>query len=132
MAVEPLPEEHLSAYGVIDGEPLGDGLHRIRDLVEKPASGEAPSNLAVIGRYVLTPEIFGYLGSASPDGRGEIQLTEGLRALARAQTLYGFQFEGKRYDAGNVRGFLEATVEFALKRPDLREAFGSYLKDLKL
>jgi UTP--glucose-1-phosphate uridylyltransferase len=132
VAIEPLPEEQLSFYGVIDGESLGDGLHRIRDLVEKPALGEAPSNLAVIGRYVLTPEIFGFLRNVSPDGRGEIQLTEGLRALARTQSLYGFQFDGKRYDAGNVRGFLEATVELALKRPDLREAFGSYLKDLEL
>ena len=77
---------------------MGDGLHRIRDLVEKPALGEAPSNLAVIGRYVLTPEIFGFLRNVSPDGRGEIQLTEGLRALARTQSLYGFQFDGKRCD----------------------------------
>jgi UTP--glucose-1-phosphate uridylyltransferase len=132
IAVEPAPREKLSAYGVIDGEPLGNGRYRVRDLVEKPAPGEAPSNLAVIGRYVLTPEIFEFLRAASPDGRGEIQLTDGLRALAKVQALYGLRFEGKRYDAGNVLGFLEATVEFALKRPDLREPFRAYLRGLGL
>ena len=132
IAVAPAPREKLSAYGVIDGVPLGDRRYRVLDLVEKPAPGEAPSDLAVIGRYILTPEIFDFLRATPPDGRGEIQLTDGLRALAKVQTLYGLEFEGKRYDAGNVLGFLEATVEFALKRPDLREPFRAYLRGLGL
>jgi UTP--glucose-1-phosphate uridylyltransferase len=132
VAVEPIPRERISAYGVISGEKIEDRVWHIRDLVEKPAPEDAPSDLAVIGRYVLTPEIFDILDKTKPDNRGEIQLTDGLRVLCGQQPVFGLVFAGKRYDAGNVLGFLEATVELALKRPDLSETFRNYLKGLKL
>ncbi len=132
VAVEEIPRERISAYGVIAGDQVGDRVWRIRDLVEKPTPEDAPSDLAVIGRYVLTPEIFDILSKTKPDPRGEIQLTDGLRSLCRMQPVFGLVFEGKRYDAGNVLGFLEATVELALKRPDLSDTFRNYLKGLSL
>jgi UTP--glucose-1-phosphate uridylyltransferase len=102
-------------------------------MVEKPSVEAAPSNLAIIGRYILEPEIFDALAATAPGKGGEIQLTDGLRALLSSnQPVYGYRFEGKRYDAGSKLGFLTATVEFALKRPDLGDAFRQYLKDLKL
>ena len=132
VAVEEIPRERISAYGVIAGEQVRDRVWRIRDLVEKPTPEDAPSDLAVIGRYVLTPEIFDILSKTKPDPRGEIQLTDGLRSLCRMQPVFGLVFEGKRYDAGNVLGFLEATVDLALKRPDLSDTFRNYLKGLSL
>jgi UTP--glucose-1-phosphate uridylyltransferase len=128
--------EAISSYGVVDAEPVvhngGSGrLFRIRNMVEKPKASEAPSNLAIIGRYVLTPEIFESL-DATPAGRGgEIQLTDGLKHLLRNRPIYGYKFEGKRYDAGDKLGFLKATVEFALNRHDLGADFREYLKQLK-
>ncbi len=132
VAVEPIPPERISAYGVIAGEPVRDWVWRIGDFVEKPAPEDTPSELAVVGRYVLTPAIFDILSETQPDHRGEIQLTDGLRVLCREEPVFGLVFEGKRYDAGNVLGFLEATVELALKRPDLSETFRTYLKGLAL
>ncbi len=132
VAVEPIPPERISAYGVIAGEPVRDRVWRVGDFVEKPAPEDAPSELAVVGRYVLTPAIFDILSKTQPDHRGEIQLTDGLRVLCREEPVFGLVFEGKRYDAGNVLGFLEATVELALKRPDLSETFRTYLKGLAL
>jgi UTP--glucose-1-phosphate uridylyltransferase len=105
-------------------------LFRIRDLVEKPSAEEAPSNLAVIGRYVLTPEIFVAIEETEPGKGGEIQLTDGIRRLLSRQPVYGYRFEGKRYDAGDKLGFLMATVEFALRRPDLGVRFREYLREL--
>jgi UTP--glucose-1-phosphate uridylyltransferase len=99
-------------------------------MVEKPKPDDAPSNLAIIGRYVLTPEIFSCIEAVQPGSGGEIQLTDGLKLMLRSRPIYGFKFEGKRYDAGDKLGFLKATVEFALERPDLGQAFGDYLKDL--
>jgi UTP--glucose-1-phosphate uridylyltransferase len=126
----------ISAYGVLDAKPVagrhGGRLFEVRDLVEKPAFEEAPSNLAIIGRYILTPAIFEMLGSIKPGSGGELQLTDGLRALLKKEKIYGYTFEGKRHDAGDKLGFLKATVEFALKREDLGKEFREYLKDLNL
>jgi UTP--glucose-1-phosphate uridylyltransferase len=126
----------ISAYGVLDAKPVGGKhngrLFEVRDLVEKPKFEEAPSKLAIIGRYILTPAIFETLSSIEPGSGGELQLTDGLRALSKKEKIYGFTFEGKRHDAGDKLGFLKATVEFALKRDDLGQAFREYLKGLDL
>ena len=134
IAVHRVPPEDISAYGVIDGapEPGQDRVYRIRDLVEKPRVEDAPSDLAIIGRYILTPDVFDALAETPRDAAGEIQLTNGLRALKDRRPMYGYRFEGVRHDAGNKLGFLKATVEFALKREDLGGSFREYLKGLKL
>jgi UTP--glucose-1-phosphate uridylyltransferase len=134
IAVHRVPREEISAYGVIDGvaEPTNDRVYAIRDLVEKPRTEDAPSDLAIIGRYILTPDIFAELENTPRDRSGEIQLTNGLRALRQKRPLYGYRFEGTRHDAGNKLGFLKATVEFALKREDLGGPFREYLRSLKL
>jgi UTP--glucose-1-phosphate uridylyltransferase len=132
IAVQRVPPEEISAYGVIDGVAEGGGVFRIRDLVEKPQPHEAPSELAIIGRYILTPDIFEAIERTPRDTGGEIQLTNGLRALKDERTVFGYCFEGVRHDAGNKLGFLKATVEFALKRADLGDAFRAYLKSLRL
>jgi UTP--glucose-1-phosphate uridylyltransferase len=134
IAVQRVTREEISAYGVIDGvaEEESGRVYRIRDMVEKPGPEEAPSDLAIIGRYILTPDIFPALEKTSRDARGEIQLTNGLRLLKEQRDLFGYRFEGVRHDAGNKLGFLKATVEFALKRKDLGAPFREYLKSLKL
>jgi UTP--glucose-1-phosphate uridylyltransferase len=137
LAVMEVPRESLQSYGVVDAEPVShngskDRLFRIRDMVEKPKPTEAPSNLAIIGRYVLTPEIFDCISNVEPGSGGEIQLTDGLKALLRSRPIYAYRFEGTRYDAGDKLGFLKATVEFALQRHDLGGSFREYLKSLKL
>jgi UTP--glucose-1-phosphate uridylyltransferase len=134
IAVQQVAKSEISAYGVIDGIPEGDTgrVFRIRDLVEKPSLEEAPSDLAIIGRYILTPDIFDVLENTPRDKGGEIQLTNGIRALADKRPVYGYRFEGVRHDAGNKLGFLKATVEFALKREDLGGPFREYLRSLKL
>jgi UTP--glucose-1-phosphate uridylyltransferase len=134
VAVQQVPRDEISAYGVIDGLPEGDSgrLFRIRDMVEKPKAEDAPSDLAIIGRYILTPDIFDILEKTERGRGGEIQLTDGLRQLKQRRTVYGYQFEGVRHDAGNKLGFLKATVEFALKRDDLGGPFREYLKSLTL
>jgi UTP--glucose-1-phosphate uridylyltransferase len=133
VALMEVPPEQISAYGVVKAVPVphsgaSDRLFRIHDLVEKPAQAEAPSNLAIIGRYVLDPEIFLSLEAIPPGSLGEIQLTDGLRHLLRSRPIYGYRFEGTRYDAGDKLGFLKATVEFALRRPDLGGPFREYLR----
>jgi UTP--glucose-1-phosphate uridylyltransferase len=135
LALMEVPADRISAYGVVDAEPVAhngsrNSLFRIRNMVEKPKPGEAPSNLAIIGRYVLTPEIFSSIESIQPGSGGEIQLTDGLKHLLRNRPIYGLKFEGTRYDAGDKLGFLKATVEFALKRHDLGGDFRDYLKTL--
>lgn len=135
LALMEVPKEQIPAYGIVEAVPVRhngseDRLFRIRDLVEKPAVKDAPSNLAVIGRYVLTPEIFPCIEATEPGKGGEFQLTDGIRHLAARQPVYGYRFEGKRYDAGDKLGFLMATVEFALRRPDLGGRFREYLKNL--
>jgi UTP--glucose-1-phosphate uridylyltransferase len=126
----------ISAYGVIDAKPV-DGrwagkLFEINSLVEKPRPQEAPSNLAVIGRYILTPRIFDMLETTPKGTGGELQLTDGLRQLLREEKIYGLRFDGKRHDTGDKLGFLKATVEFALKRPDLGKEFREYLEKLNI
>jgi UTP--glucose-1-phosphate uridylyltransferase len=134
IAVHQVPRDEISNYGVIDGtaERGDDRVYRIQDLVEKPSAAEAPSDLAIIGRYILTPDIFEALDTTPRDAAGEIQLTNGLRALKARRPMYGYRFEGVRHDAGNKLGFLKATVEFALKREDLGGPFRDYLRSLKL
>lgn len=138
LALMEVPDEKTSSYGVVDAEPVehnigrGGRLYRIRHLVEKPKPEEAPSNLAIVGRYILTPEIFEAIEQIEPGRGGEIQLTDALKHLLRTRPIYGVKFEGTRYDAGDKLGFLKATVEFALMRHDLGQAFREYLKTLKL
>ena len=137
LALMEVPKDAISAYGVVDAEPVthhgGTGrLFRIRNMVEKPKPEDAPSNLAIIGRYILTPEIFKSIESIEPGRGGEIQLTDALKHLLRSRPVYGYKFEGRRYDAGDKLGFLTATVEFALQRHDLGGPFRQYLKSKKL
>jgi len=134
VAVHQVPRDEISAYGVIAGqaEPTNDRLFRVTDMVEKPRKEEAPSDLAIIGRYILTPDIFEILEKTPRDKGGEIQLTNGIRVLAERRPVYAYRFEGRRHDAGNKLGFLKATVEFALKRDDLGGPFREYLKSLDL
>ena len=132
VAVERVPRERIHQYGVIAGRNLGGNLWEVTDLVEKPRAEDAPSDLAIIGRYVLTPDLFDILAATRADKGGEIQLTDGLRALRARRPMYAVQFEGKRYDTGDKLGFLKATVELALARPDLADAFRAYLKGLRL
>ena len=126
----------ISAYGVIEAKPVNGRfagkLHEITNLVEKPKPEEAPSNLAVIGRYILTPKIFSMLDRTPLGPGGELQLTDALTLLLQEEKVYGFTFEGKRHDTGNKLGFLKATIEFALKRPDLGQGLREYLRSLKL
>ena len=137
IAIQRGPRKAVSSYGIIRGRLVQDGecpgrLYRIDDMIEKPAPEEAPSNLAVIGRYILTPAIWKALAHVVPGAGGEIQLTDGLRRLLATEPVYGYVFEGERYDAGDKLGFLQATVEIALARPDLGKAFRAYLRSLKI
>ncbi|MFY9583609.1 MAG: UTP--glucose-1-phosphate uridylyltransferase GalU [Candidatus Acidiferrales bacterium] len=137
IAVEEVPRDKTELYGVVDGEPAqqprwGSRLLRIRNLVEKPRPAEAPSNLGITGRYVLPPEAFDCLERTAPGTGGEIQLTDALRLLAQEKGLWAYIYEGKSYDAGDKLGFLKATVEIALKNPDLGSDFRKYLRSLKL
>ena len=132
IALMEVPRDQISSYGSVDAEEVEPGLYRIKSLVEKPKPEEAPSNLAIIGRYVLTPEIFDSLTKITPGAGGEIQLTDGMRHLLGTQPIYGLKFEGRRFDAGDKQGFLRATVEFGLKHPTLGEAFRGYLRGLSL
>lgn len=137
VAVMEVPRDSISSYGCIDAEPVThqntrDRVFRIRDLVEKPKVSEAPSNLAIIGRYVITADIFDSLQTINPGSGGEIQLTDALKHLLRSRPIYAYRFDGTRYDAGDKLGFLKATVEYALRRPDLGGPFREYLKGLKL
>jgi UTP--glucose-1-phosphate uridylyltransferase len=135
LAVERVPREQISNYGVVAIDPgadLGEGVYKVRDLVEKPPREEAPSDLAIIGRYVLTPDIFPCLAATKSDRTGEIQLTNGLRELLKQRPIYACEVKGVRHDTGNKMGFLKAVVYFALRRPDLGEAFAEYLNSLDL
>lgn len=137
VALMEVPKDQISAYGVVDAEPVDhngarDRLFRVRNMVEKPKADDAPSNLAIIGRYILVPEIFDSIQAIPPGAGGEIQLTDALKHLLRNRPIYGYKFEGKRYDAGDKLGFLKATVEFALRRNDLGGPFREYLKSLAL
>lgn len=136
IAIQQIEGPAISAYGVIDAQPVqgkfAGRLFEVKDLVEKPKFEQAPSKLAVIGRYILTPRIFEELAALPPGAGGELQLTDGLRNLLRHEKLYGFCFEGKRHDTGDKLGFVKATVEFALKHPELSDELRAWLKTLKL
>jgi UTP--glucose-1-phosphate uridylyltransferase len=124
--------EAISRFGVLDAEEVRPGVFRVRDMVEKPRFDEAPSDLAIIGRYILTPDIFAEIERTRPGAGGEIQITDAMRALLKKRDFYAVRFEGTRHDAGDKLGFLIATVEFALKRPDLGPQFREYLRSLNL
>lgn len=137
LALMEVPKDQISAYGVVDAEPVPHNgtegrLFRIHNMVEKPKAADAPSNLAIIGRYILTGDIFRSIESIEPGSGGEIQLTDALKYTLRNRPIYGYKFEGKRYDAGDKLGFLKATVEFALNRHDMGGPFREYLKTLKM
>ncbi|TKJ30957.1 UTP--glucose-1-phosphate uridylyltransferase [bacterium (candidate division B38) B3_B38] len=131
LAIQQVRREETSKYGIIQGEKIADRLYRITDMVEKPSPEEAPSDLAIVGRYVLTPEIFPLLEKTLPDKSGEIQITDGLRLLAQQVPIYGYQFEGIRFDAGSKCGMLKAIVKLALEHPEVGEEFREYLKSLR-
>lgn len=122
----------ISRFGVIDAEEVEEGVYKIRDMVEKPKYEDAPSDLAIIGRYILTPDIFAEIEATTPGAGGEIQITDAMRALLKKRDFYAVRFDGTRHDAGDKLGFLIATVEFALKREDLAPEFKQYLQSLKL
>jgi len=137
VAVTEVPHEETRRYGVIAGEPVGDDgddsrTYRVTGMVEKPEPEDAPSNLAVIGRYVLTPKIFDKLEQTQRGAGGEIQLTDAIQALMDEQSVFGYAFEGRRYDAGTTMGWLQASVELALARPDTGGAFRDYLRTLDI
>jgi UTP--glucose-1-phosphate uridylyltransferase len=131
LALCDVPREDTAMYGIVSGRKIGDRLTEVTGMVEKPSPEKAPSNSAIIGRYILTPDIFEILASTPPDHRGEIQLTDALKTLLGRRPIDGFAFEGKRYDAGDKLGFLKATVELALKREDLGAAFREYLQTFR-
>ena len=128
LGVQEVPKDKVSSYGIVKPVPVKERLWRAEDLVEKPPVDEAPSRLAVLGRYIISPEIFDILSKTQPGRGGEIQLTDALKTLAEREPVYAYQFEGRRYDVGDKQGYLEATVEYALKRPDLREPFLRFLR----
>ncbi len=132
IAVEPMPWETVHNYGVVDAIPAGDGLHQVRGLVEKPPREEAPSNLSIVGRYILPPEIFGCLERTRPGAKGEIQLTDGLLLLLESAELYAYEFQGIRYDGGQPLGLLRASLEYALRRDDTRAAVRELLRGLNI
>lgn len=132
LAIQKVPKSQTQHYGVIDAKKIEDGIYLVKDLVEKPSPDHAPSNLAIIGRYILTPEIFAALEQTKPGKGGEIQLTDGLRLLMEKQPIYAYEFQGVRHDAGDKLGFLKATVAFGLKNREFGEEFRSYLQKLKL
>jgi len=132
VAIERLPQELVSSYGVIAPEPIEERLYKAKELVEKPSPEEAPSNLAVIGRYVLTKNIFPILEHLPPGRGGEIQLTDAINELSQTDPIYAYQFEGKRYDCGDKLGYLKANVIYGLRHPKLGEEFKAFLKELEL
>ena len=130
LGVQKVGMEHVSKYGIVDCENVEGRLYKLNGMVEKPKKEDAPSDIAVLGRYVITPAIFDCLQKTPKGAGGEIQLTDALVMLSKDEPMYAYDFEGKRYDIGNKQGFLSATVEFALNRDDLRDEFASYLKEI--
>lgn len=130
LGVQTVAKENVSKYGIISGNQVDERLYQVNDMVEKPSIENAPSNIAVLGRYIITPEIFEYLETQDAGKGGEIQLTDALKRLAKDQVMYAYDFKGKRYDVGTKIGFIEANIEFALRTPELREEMKVYLKEL--
>ncbi len=130
LGIEQVARETVSRYGIIDSSPISDSLSKVNAIVEKPAIDKAPSNLAVVGRYILTPRIFKLLEKTERGAGNEIQLTDAIAKLLKEETVLGYEFDGKRFDCGSKSGYLQATVEFALQHPELKQEFASYLYDL--
>lgn len=130
LGVQQVDINTIDKYGVINGKHIEDRVYKVKDMIEKPSVSEAPSNIAILGRYILTPEIFNILENTKPGVGGEIQLTDAIKTMAKQQAVYAYNFIGKRYDVGDKLGFLEATVDFALKRDDLKDDFMRYLKTI--
>ncbi|HEY8803659.1 MAG TPA: sugar phosphate nucleotidyltransferase, partial [Clostridium sp.] len=131
VGVQEVAKENVDKYGIVDGVQVSDRVYKVNNLVEKPGVDVAPSNVAILGRYIITPEIFDILDNTLPGKGGEIQLTDALKTLISKQDMYAYVFEGRRYDVGDKLGFLQATVEFALKRDALKVPFMEYLQSLK-
>ncbi len=130
IGVQTVKENEVNRYGIVSGTKIDEKIYKVNGLVEKPSIEKAPSNIAIVGRYIITPEIFNILENIPPGALGEIQLTDGLLELVKNQEMYAYIFDGKRYDTGNKLGYLEAIVDFALKREDLRDEFKNYLKTI--
>ncbi|MBO5140169.1 MAG: UTP--glucose-1-phosphate uridylyltransferase GalU [Peptococcaceae bacterium] len=130
LGVKEVAEQDISKYGIVDGDKLGEGLYSVRSLVEKPKPEAAPSNVAIMGRYIITPEIFNILEKTAPGAGNEIQLTDALKTLALKEKMLAYAFKGRRHDVGDKLGFLQATVEFALQREDLKDDFIAYLEQI--
>ena len=128
LGVQKVPEDQVDKYGIVNGRFIEDRVYKVNDLVEKPSPEEAPSNIAILGRYIITPEIFKHIENTKPGKGGEIQLTDALKSLITQEVMYAYEFDGKRYDVGDKLGFLQATIEYALKKPELRENFVKYLE----
>ncbi|MDO5780135.1 MAG: sugar phosphate nucleotidyltransferase, partial [Clostridium sp.] len=125
--VQTVAPENVDKYGIVDGVHIEDRVYKVKRLVEKPEVEEAPSNVAILGRYIITPKIFEILENTKPGKGNEIQLTDALETLIKNEAMYAYDFEGRRYDVGDKLGFLQATIEFALNREELRESFIEYL-----
>ena len=128
LGVQKVDIKDTNKYGIISAKHIEDRVYKVKDLVEKPEQGKAPSNIAILGRYIITPEIFDILEDLPAGKGGEVQLTDALKLLSKKEAMYAYNFEGRRYDVGDKLGFLEATVDFALKRPELKDEFIDYLK----
>lgn len=130
VGVQRVDKDRVSLYGIIDGDEIAPKVMKVKDMVEKPDKDRAPSNVAILGRYILEPEIFDILENQKPGKNGEIQLTDALKTLLGIQSIYSYEFEGKRYDLGDKLGFVQATIEYALRREDLKQELEAYLKDI--
>lgn len=128
LGVQLVNREDVVKYGIVDGTKIDDNVYKVDNMIEKPKVNEAPSDIAILGRYIITPDIFEILKKTKPDKKGEIQLTDALRELSKKQAVYACAFEGKRYDVGDKFGFLQANIDFALKRENLRQKLISYLE----
>ena len=129
LGVQTVPEEDVNKYGIVDGIQIEDRVSKVKGLIEKPSIEEAPSNIAILGRYIVTPRIFDILDNTKPGKGNEIQLTDALLQLVKEEAMYAYNFEGRRYDVGDKLGYLQATVEYALRKPELREGFIEYLQN---
>lgn len=127
LGVQRVAETEVDKYGIVDGKHIEDRVYKLKNMVEKPSIDQAPSNIAILGRYIITPRVFHYLEGQETGAGGEIQLTDSLRKLSEEEAMYAYEFQGKRYDVGNKLGFLQATVEYALRREDLKDDFLTYL-----
>ena len=130
LGVQEVAKEDTCKYGILDVKHIEDRVYKVKDMVEKPSVEEAPSNVAILGRYIITPEIFNILENQEPGKGGEIQLTDALKTLGKQEAIYAYNFEGRRYDVGDKLGFLEATIDFALKRDNLKDDLLNYMKNI--